>query len=111
MAKVLKIDVQIDESGQARRAAGELETGLQKVGQTAKEYTKEAVERLDKAFAETEKTIDQYGKSVERMNRNAEAAADKTARQKGALDDLMQTIGAYISVRGIVGAITSTAAW
>jgi hypothetical protein len=96
MARVLKIDVVVDESGQARRSLAELESGVKKV-ETTGYGVAEAVARLNAKFAETEKFVDTAVESVDAIGAVSTSAAANFAV-------LTLGLGATMAVAGAAGA-------
>jgi hypothetical protein len=109
--RVLKIDIAIDENGQARRAASEIESSLKKVEQTAGTSTKDAIDRLNKKFEEAEAAVNKASESVKTLEKNHRDHEKQVASSDTTLQGLIKTIGVYLSAQAIWGAITSTAAW
>lgn len=111
MAKVLKIDVTVDENGAARRNLTDIEGGLKKVGQTASEFAAERVAVLDAKFAKLDETLDESISLTDKLRESRENHDNQAARSTSVIGDLTKAVVAYISIQGVVGAIRSTTEW
>lgn len=94
--KVLKIDIIVDESGQARRTLSETERGVKQLDYHA-QMVAPSIARLDKSFADMDKSLTATEQSIKDIGQGV-------ALTTGQFFLMSASIGAVVTVAGAAGA-------